>query len=178
MLARAAAKPELAGVGLVRGAAEAIPLRGASVDAVFVYLAYHHFADRRAALAECARVLAPGGRLMVCTPTRETLPTFLWMRFFPSAERIDRERMPGRAAMVGAARDAGLALECRSTVRRGFRLGPAEYADRVGLRTFSTLRMLSDAEFEAGMRALRRHCAERDPGEVIAEEIDAFVFRP
>ena len=177
MLGQAVAKPELAGVALVRAAAEALPFRGATVDAVFVYLAFHHFADRDAALAECWRVLAPGGRLMICSPTLETLDSFLWMRFFPTADRIDRARIPPRHAIIDAGRRGGLALERQWTVARGFTLGPTEYAERVGRRTFSALVMISDAEFDAGIRALRRDCVAREPGERIGEHIDVFLFR-
>jgi ubiquinone/menaquinone biosynthesis C-methylase UbiE len=48
------------GVEALRGVAEAIPLRDASVDAVTVGQAFHWF-DAPAALAEIRRVLRPGG---------------------------------------------------------------------------------------------------------------------
>lgn len=49
----------------VVGAAESLPVRDGSVDAVVVVDALHHFADVETALAEAARVLAPGGVLVV-----------------------------------------------------------------------------------------------------------------
>jgi SAM-dependent methyltransferase len=52
----------LPGVPALKGAAEAIPLPEASVDAVTVAQAFHWF-DGKAALGEIHRVLAPGGRL-------------------------------------------------------------------------------------------------------------------
>jgi SAM-dependent methyltransferase len=45
---------------VLAGSAEAIPLRGASVDAVFIGDAFHWF-DGSAAVDELARVLRPGG---------------------------------------------------------------------------------------------------------------------
>jgi len=42
-----------------------LPFRDGSVDAVTVVDAFHHLPDREAALAEAARVLAPGGALVV-----------------------------------------------------------------------------------------------------------------
>jgi SAM-dependent methyltransferase len=41
-----------------------IPLADASVDLVFCFAAAHHFGDQRAALAEIARVLRPGGQAL------------------------------------------------------------------------------------------------------------------
>ncbi len=50
----------------VAGTAEAIPLRANSVDAVFVAQAFHWF-DAPAAAADIARVLRPGGGLILVT---------------------------------------------------------------------------------------------------------------
>jgi ubiquinone/menaquinone biosynthesis C-methylase UbiE len=49
-------------------AAEAMPLPDAAYDVVFCQLALQFFADKPAALRECHRVLAPGGRAYVSVP--------------------------------------------------------------------------------------------------------------
>ncbi|MCC6849438.1 MAG: ubiquinone/menaquinone biosynthesis methyltransferase [Deltaproteobacteria bacterium] len=51
------------GCGLVRADALALPLADASIDAVVSGFALRNFVDLRAALAESARVLRPGGRI-------------------------------------------------------------------------------------------------------------------
>lgn len=45
---------------------EALPLADASVDLALVVLVLHHLPEPRRALAEAARILRPGGRLVVC----------------------------------------------------------------------------------------------------------------
>jgi SAM-dependent methyltransferase len=48
-----------------RGEIEALPLKDASVDVALLSQALHHAADPEAALAEAARILVPGGRVLV-----------------------------------------------------------------------------------------------------------------
>ncbi|MDR3639704.1 MAG: C-GCAxxG-C-C family (seleno)protein [Humidesulfovibrio sp.] len=66
MLARLRSK--FASVGrlfALEGAAERLPLPEASVDFVFANMFLHHVDDPRAAIAEMARILRPGGRVVI-----------------------------------------------------------------------------------------------------------------
>ncbi|WP_141211986.1 class I SAM-dependent methyltransferase, partial [Halorubrum sp. Eb13] len=62
MLARARDGRGLAGVA---GDAGRLPFRDDAVDAVAIVDAFHHLPDQDAALREVARVLAPGGALVI-----------------------------------------------------------------------------------------------------------------
>jgi SAM-dependent methyltransferase len=55
-------------VAVRQGAPEALPLPDASVDVVISLMALQRCADTQVALAETARVLRPGGRLVVAEP--------------------------------------------------------------------------------------------------------------
>jgi demethylmenaquinone methyltransferase/2-methoxy-6-polyprenyl-1,4-benzoquinol methylase len=68
MLKRAKAK----GLETVQASATDLPLADGSVDAVFVVDALHHFPDHDRCLSEIARVLAPGGVLVVREFDRST----------------------------------------------------------------------------------------------------------
>lgn len=63
-----------AGVAPLRANLVALPLRDASVDVVVSAQTVEHLWDQRRFVAECARVLRPGGRLVLTTPNRLTFP--------------------------------------------------------------------------------------------------------
>lgn len=66
MRAAAAARTAACGNVAVRaGELEALPVADASVDAAILSLVLHHLPDPMAAVAEAARILRPGGRLLV-----------------------------------------------------------------------------------------------------------------
>ncbi|HUL72400.1 MAG TPA: metalloregulator ArsR/SmtB family transcription factor [Vicinamibacterales bacterium] len=52
-------------VDLRRGSLESLPLEAATLDAATMMLVLHHVASPQAAIADAARVLKPGGRLLV-----------------------------------------------------------------------------------------------------------------
>lgn len=66
---RRAAESGVANVDFQQGSAEAMPFPDASFDAVTCRIAAHHFDSVPAFLAESARVLAPGGRLLIADTT-------------------------------------------------------------------------------------------------------------
>jgi demethylmenaquinone methyltransferase/2-methoxy-6-polyprenyl-1,4-benzoquinol methylase len=74
------------GLACVTGDAGRLPVADASVDAVVVLDALHHFPDPPAAVAEAARVLAPGGVLVV----REFDPGTIRGRGLVAVERVAR----------------------------------------------------------------------------------------
>lgn len=80
MLARARA----VGHPAIRADARALPVRDGAADAVVVTDALHHFPSPERALAECVRVLGPGGVLVV----REFDPTTHRGRALASLEHV------------------------------------------------------------------------------------------
>lgn len=76
--------PEAPRVRPVLGGAEEIPLLDNSADAVLVSDAFHHFRDQPAAATEFARVVRPGGGVVVL----ELDPRPWFMRVIVAAEKL------------------------------------------------------------------------------------------
>jgi len=83
----------------IRGAAEAIPLRSGSADVVTVAQAFHWF-DTTRALPEIARILRPGGRLVVAYNVMDfSVP---WVRRFSEMIGGGRHELPAALAAIQA----------------------------------------------------------------------------
>lgn len=159
----------------VAGAAEALPLAGGSVDLVFASMVYHHL-RAGAALAEVRRVLRPGGHLMIRTPTTESVADFTYVTFFPEALAIDRARMPSRAGLADTCRAAGFTPAGHEIVRQRFADNHADYYRKVSLRGLSSLLLISDDAFAAGLREFAAYCRSAERDEPVYETVELFLF--
>ena len=113
-----AAKKRLRAAGNVdlrRGELEALPIDNASVDAAALMLVLHHVPDPARALAEVARVLKPGGAVILVDMLPHDREHYrqqmghVWMGF--SEEQIDRLL---RDSGFGEIRIAGLSPDSRA----------------------------------------------------------------
>ena len=105
MLAQLTAGGGAAGVVPLRAAAEALPLRAASLDVVTAFNSVHHF-DLGRFLACAATVLRPGGQLFIYTRTPQQNARTIWGRYFPGFTEHE-QRLHSQAALCGAIGRAG-----------------------------------------------------------------------
>ncbi len=171
-----AAAASTQGLAHVQATAGRIPLRDGCADLVFASMVWHHIPDQPEAGREIARVLRPGGYLCVRTPTREALDSELYLRFFPSARRLNEQIMPARQDLIACLTDCGLQLIHHGIIRHPQNSSPRDYAERVALRAFSDLAAISEEEFRRGMEQLRQYCATT-PHQEIAVDVDLFAWR-
>jgi SAM-dependent methyltransferase len=110
----------------VQGDATRLPFRGGRFDTIVSTEAFHWFPDQRAAVAECFRVLVPGGRLLVAlvNPPVEGVSSVMYM-----GSRLVGQPFywPTRQRMRALVEAAGFRVEDQQRVYRlpaGFLLPP------------------------------------------------------
>ena len=154
------------------GRGESIPLRDHSTDLVFISMIFHHLEDAHLAARECRRVLREGGIVFVRAATREHIPSYPYVDFFPASRPIlERVLQPGtfvREVFEGA----GFGTRAIEVVTQCIAPDLDAYTDKLATKSDSILASLSDDDFEAGIKAMRAHTSV---GPVI-EPIDVFVF--
>lgn len=154
MLARAREVVGRAG-GLKQGRAEELPFKDVWFDRV-VFRLVLHLVDRPRALAEAFRVLAPGGRVVAASFAPEHFDSYWLNAFFPRLLAIDRARFPSAEALAAELSRAGFAPGRPRSLRQQATLGREDALERVRGRYISTLRLLDDAEFSAGLERVER----------------------
>ncbi len=144
----------------IAGHAERLPLRGGSAALVYFHLSIHH-CDWRAALAEAARVLRPGGHVEIWTWILGPGGESYMGSWFPTVVQIDSRRFPDLGEVARALPDVGLALVERGTEIEHVERTAGEWVAAVEHRFVSTLQLVPPAELEAGLAAFR--AAHPDP---------------
>lgn len=176
MLEQARRKLPRGRVQYVRAAGEAIPLADGSVDVVFMSMVFHHFTEPALVARECRRVLRAGAAVFVRTGTCERIESYPYVDFFPPSRRVLAQRLPAAAHVRGVFEGAGFRASASDVIVQRIAPSFASYADKVATRADSILAGLSDAEFTAGLAALRSHAAATGV-RAVDEPIDVFVFR-
>lgn len=164
-------------VTYLAGRAEQIPLPSASCDLVLMYLVWHHVQDRTAAAREIARVLRPGGRLLIRSDFPGTSPPRrYWHRYFPAARAIETALFPtlGQTCTTfGAAGFRDVSLNHVQT-RQAASLG--DYLARLRLRAISTFERMDDQQITAGFAALEADAAAETQSRPVVETATLLVL--
>jgi SAM-dependent methyltransferase len=148
--------------------AEQLPFKEGWFERAVLWLTVH-LLDRPRAFAELRRVLATDGRVVIATFDPTHFDRFWLNKIFPSLERIDRERFPTEDELERELRASGfeprvIRLSQRAEIARGAAL------ERIRGRYISTLELLAEEEYRAGLER-----AERDLPEEIGYTLEWLV---
>jgi SAM-dependent methyltransferase len=152
MLAQLKAASPAPGVIPLLAAAEALPLRTASLDLVTAFNCVHHF-DLARFLAAVARVLRPGGRLFVYTRTPQQNARTIWGRYFPGFTEHE-QRLHSEAAIRDAvSRTDGLTMVATQTFQHPRTSTAERLAAQARGRHYSTFSFYTPQELRAAIAA-------------------------
>ena len=146
-------------VGLKLGRAEELPFKDAWFERVVLRLVVH-LVDRPRALPELARVLVPGGRASIATFTEGHFEWYWLTSVFPEVGEIDRRRFPRPDALEAELLDAGFATARTTTLGQRRSLSRGDALERIRGRYISTLRLLDEETYAAGLERAERELPE------------------
>lgn len=143
------------------------PLPFDRFDAILVKESIHHVRDRATVLDGLARLLAPGGRLLVVM-----LPTRIDYPLFAAALELFEQLQPDPEDIAIAMQEAGLHVDLRYE-SFSLSLDKSRYMRMVRSRYMSLLSSFGDAELEQGVNEIDG----QHPGERLEfTDRQAFVF--
>lgn len=136
------------------GHAAGIPLPDASADFVLMFLSFHHYPDREAAVREIGRVLKPGGRAILRSTFKERIPDHWWRSYFPRSQAIEEAIFPTIAEARLYFEERGFSTIAWETPTIPFEEDLAEAVERLKLRAVSIFEHMTEAELDEGFAAL------------------------
>jgi SAM-dependent methyltransferase len=140
---------------LVEGRAEALPFDDGSFERVLFETSIH-LVDRAAALSEAARVLEPGGRVVILTVDPAGVDDFWLARLLPSWAAIDRARFPSPAMLAVELDLAGLPHVALHPAPQRLTYPRERALELLRKRYASSFALLPEGELEAGIALAER----------------------
>lgn len=163
-------------VAYAGGNATAIPLADDCCEAAWLAYMVHHVPDRVLCARELARVLRPGGVVLVAGAYTERRRAISLFKYFPAALKI-ADGFAKASEIEADFAAGGLEFVAEEFVEHVSVGSLREAAERLALRVDSTLQLISDEDFERGMQKLRAEAAAEVIPKPIVDRIDLIVFR-
>ncbi len=149
-------------VPAIRGRAEHLPIRSATASLAYFHMSIHH-CDWRAAIAEAARVLRPGGLLVIWSWVLGPGGYSHLGKWFPSIVTIDVARFPDLGDVADLLPEAGFEQPAEATEVEWVVTSAGAWTAAVENGFVSTLQLVPPDELQAGLDAF--WAAHPDPGQ-------------
>lgn len=173
----AESKQSSGNIKYLKGGAEKLPIGDEKFDLAWLSMVIHHIKDRKACAAETARVLEGQGIAIVRNSFRGRLDGIDFFKYFPAALKVDSERLPAVEEVRSVFEGAGFVFVALEPIRQVFAASFRQYIDKLGKRGTSTLRMISDEEYHAGLARMEEVLKKGERSGSITEVIDMLVFK-
>ncbi len=151
------------GARYLAGSAEDMPVPSGSADYALMFLSWHHVQGKPQAVRELARVLRPGGRLLLRANFSDHHPRPWWLEHFPRGYAADAALFQPLHEVIAMFTPAGWRVASFGTVTVPSSGTRGDALERLRLRTLSLFAQLSQDELETGFRRLEQAVAA-DPG--------------
>lgn len=144
-------------IHLVAGRAESLPFAPATFDLAFSVDVIHHIGERAAHYREALRVLAPGGRICTVTDSAEDIARRRPLSaYFPETIAVELARYPSISTLRDEMANVGFAEITTDRAELAYDLHDLQpYRERA----FSSLQLIADPAFQAGLRRMQRDLA-------------------
>ncbi len=137
---------------------QAFPYADGSTALAFAVDVVHHLCRLDIFFAEAARILVPGGSLLVVTDSEETMRQRSLTHFFPEILAIELARYPTFDDLHAAAKGAGLAAVSEEPAT-GYIPLDEDFIAKLAARCSSAMRLIPPAAHERGMERVRAAAA-------------------
>jgi SAM-dependent methyltransferase len=143
---------------------------------IFMSMSFHHFRNPERAARECRRVLRADGNVVLRTGTREQIPSYPYVPFFPGTGAMLEDLLPDCTRLRAVFEAAGFRCTESTIVMQTIAPTWAGYADKLSAGGDSVLARLTADEMAFGLEAVRRH-GDTAQRQLVVEPIDVFFFR-
>ena len=121
-------------------------------------------------------MLRADGYVVVRTGTREQIPSYPYVPFFPSTRSMLEDLLPDHSRLCAAFETVGFRCVESQIVTQTIAPSWSAYADKLSAGGDSVLARLAEEELVSGLEAVRRY-GDGPGGRPIVEPIDVLFFR-
>jgi SAM-dependent methyltransferase len=146
-------------VQYLAGSAEHMPVQDGSADYALMFLSWAHVQNKPQAVRELARVLKPGGRLLLRSQFSDHMPTLWWLEHFPRSIEAHAAPFQPLHEVIAMFTLMGWRVASFGTVTEPSPGTRGDMLERLRLRTFSVFAHFTPDELEAGFHRLEQAVA-------------------